>query len=174
MTLELVKYMGSVFGIYADARPRYDYWQYLSDEQYQTSPARSANGTVIVNGIALPQSVIDQLRRFGFNPEWCTPSELLAAEQDALIDGVVFDDPNGDNFLDKLELSEDEKEDDDDELNVLSCPMDVHICQDEDMQQDYETHLPAIPFHKALKKRRDHGSHYNGGSYGAEMHDGMK
>jgi len=62
------------------------------------------NGRVLVNGVELPSLVIEQVRRAGFNPSWCNPSELEAAKRAAAVDCQVFDQPDGNDFYDGLEL----------------------------------------------------------------------
>jgi hypothetical protein len=63
-----------------------------------------------INGIVLPQNVINQLRLLGLPIEWYTAGELQDAVIACSADATLIDDVNGDNFRDRLRLDADEKE----------------------------------------------------------------
>lgn len=108
----------------------------------------------VVNGVALSQSILNQLWQHGFNPAWCTPYELRAAGQEALVDGTVFHDPYGNDFYDDLDLTEEEIEEDDDEIDPPPYRMSLHVRPDEEHEPDPKHNLPVLSFHEMEKKRR--------------------
>src|SRR5262249_44831780 len=61
-----------------------------------------------VNGVVLSPMIMFQLREACFNPHWCRRYELEAALRAASVDCDVFDEDDGDNFYDMLELDADE------------------------------------------------------------------
>ena len=65
--------------------------------------------STIINGVQLPERVIQELRRLGMALSWLTPGELEDAVIACNYDGVLIDDPDGDNFRDKLTLTHAEK-----------------------------------------------------------------
>ena len=76
---------------------------------------RIAEGSEIVNGVALPQNVIDQLRMLGISIAWYTQGELEEAVEACAFDGTLIDDDEGIDFRDRLHRTESEKDDDYDE-----------------------------------------------------------
>lgn len=68
-----------------------------------------APGAVVINGIALPQTVIDQLRLLGLPLSWYNAGELRDAVDACAIDCTLIDDDEGIGFEDKLHLSDDER-----------------------------------------------------------------
>lgn len=64
-----------------------------------------------VNGVYLPQNVIDQLKQLGISLAWYTQTELEDAVEACAVDGVLIDDNKGIHFRDKLQMSEQMYED---------------------------------------------------------------
>ncbi len=71
--------------------------------------AKSVHNEVTINGVALPQRVVEELRRLGRPLSWYTHHELEDAVLACAVDGQLIDDPNGTDFQDMLTLTEDEK-----------------------------------------------------------------
>jgi len=142
----------------------------LINADNQSAP--STHEPVIINGIALPQTVIDQLRQHGFNPEWCTRCELQAAEQEVLVDGTVFHDPDGNNFFDDLELTEEEIEEENGEIDPPPYRTNLHVRPDEDHAPDHGKIFPVMSFYEIERKRRKEKSNHanDDGSHNAESH----
>lgn len=69
-----------------------------------------SNG-VVINGVALPDRVVAELKRLGITLSWYSAGELENAVQACAFDAQLIDDPNGDDFLDKLVLTQDEQQD---------------------------------------------------------------
>lgn len=70
------------------------------------------NSDIIVNGVTLPQRVVDELRRLGISLSWYSASELEDAIAACAIDGELIDDDEGINFRDMLHRTDREKEED--------------------------------------------------------------
>jgi hypothetical protein len=73
-------------------------------------PLRADHGAMI-NGVYLPQNVVDQLRQLGISLSWYTQAELEDAVEACAFDGTLIDDHDGIHFRDKLELTEKAAED---------------------------------------------------------------
>src|SRR5438105_4457945 len=73
-------------------------------------------GAVIVNGVALPQVVVDQLRQLGIALSWYSEGELEDAVEACAFDCQLIDDDDGVDFEDKLHYSEHKREEDDGEI----------------------------------------------------------
>lgn len=67
-----------------------------------------ANGACI-NGVQLPDSVIEELRKLGVPLYWYSRSELEDAVQACAYDRHLVDDEHGITFRDKLSLTYEEK-----------------------------------------------------------------
>jgi hypothetical protein len=67
------------------------------------------DGDAMINGVALPQRVIEELRRQGIPLSWYTPGELEDALEACSFDSQLIDDVNGVNFHDKLTLTKAEQ-----------------------------------------------------------------
>jgi hypothetical protein len=81
---------------------------------------KPANGSIVVNGVVLPQAVADQLRMLGLSLSWYSAGELQAAVQDCVVDENLIKDPNGLNFMDDLIVDDYDMfidPDDDDDTN---------------------------------------------------------
>ena len=66
-------------------------------------------GAAVINGVVLPQRVLEELRRLGTALSWYSAGELEDAVEACAVDGQLIDDPMGMNFRDRLSLSEAEK-----------------------------------------------------------------
>ena len=73
-----------------------------------------SEGEAVINGVALPRQVIDELRKLGVALSWYNAGELHDAIQATHYDGQLIDDHDGVNFRDKLHHTEEEKETDED------------------------------------------------------------
>ena len=151
MALELLQFLNNVF---TGSPPAADDEDAPYEKQEASTPPQQAASTVVINGIAMPQRVVDQLRQHGFNPEWCTRYELAAAEQEALVDGTVFHDADGVDFYDDLELTEEEIEEDDDKIDSPAYRMNLHVKPDEDHEPEREKAYPVMSFREMEKRRR--------------------
>jgi hypothetical protein len=69
-------------------------------------------GETVINGVALPQQVIEELRKLGIALSWYNAGELRDAIEATHFDGQLVDDHHGVNFRDKLHHTEEEKETD--------------------------------------------------------------
>jgi len=61
-------------------------------------------GSAMVNGVVLPRLVLEQLQKLGISLAWYSEYELGAAVRACAVDCTLIDDPDGNNFLDNLEL----------------------------------------------------------------------
>ncbi len=64
---------------------------------------------VVVNGVVLPNHVVMELQRLGRALEWYNSGELHSAVLACAVDRKLIDDPNGVNFMDQLELTDEER-----------------------------------------------------------------
>ena len=69
-----------------------------------------SEGEAVINGVALSQQVIDELKKLGIALSWYNAGELQDAVNATRYDGQLVDDHNGVNFRDKLHHTEEEKE----------------------------------------------------------------
>jgi hypothetical protein len=67
-------------------------------------------GGAEIKGVDIPKNVLDQLKRLGFPLFSYSRGQLEEAVQACAFDGNLIDDPDGEDFEDMLELTEDEKE----------------------------------------------------------------
>ncbi len=67
-------------------------------------------GETVVNGVALPMQVIEELRKLGIALSWYNAGELRDAVEATHYDSQLIDDHNGVHFRDMLHHTEDEKE----------------------------------------------------------------
>lgn len=72
-----------------------------------------SEGETVINGVALPQQVIEELRKLGIALSWYNAGELRDAIEATHFDSQLVDDHNGVNFRDRLRHTEEEKEADD-------------------------------------------------------------
>lgn len=70
---------------------------------------RTNGNDVVINGVVLPNHVVLELQRLGRALEWYNAGELQSAVIACAVDRTLIDDPNGVNFIDKLELTDEEK-----------------------------------------------------------------
>ncbi len=70
---------------------------------------RTNGSDVVINGIVLPNHVVLELQRLGRALEWYNSGELHSAVLACAVDRKLIDDPNGVNFMDQLELTDEEK-----------------------------------------------------------------
>lgn len=70
---------------------------------------QSNGGNLVVNNVRLPDHVVLELQRLGRALEWYTAGELYSAVEACAVDRRLIDDPDGVNFMDKLELTDAEK-----------------------------------------------------------------
>lgn len=70
---------------------------------------RTNGNEVVVNGVPLPNHVVLELQRLGRALEWYNAGELKSAVLACAVDRKLIDDPNGANFIDQLELTDEEK-----------------------------------------------------------------
>lgn len=69
-----------------------------------------SEGEAVINGVDLPQQVIEELRKLGIALSWYNAGELHDAINATHFDGQLVDDHHGVNFRDKLHHTEEEKE----------------------------------------------------------------
>ena len=67
------------------------------------------DGEVVINNVALPRQVIEELRRLGIALSWYNAGELRDAVEACAADGHLIDDPDGVHFRDKLKAGCDEE-----------------------------------------------------------------
>lgn len=67
------------------------------------------NSSVVINGVEIPRQVADQLRQLGMALSWYSAGELEDAVQACQYDSTLIEDHDGDNFRDRLHLTDDEK-----------------------------------------------------------------
>lgn len=67
------------------------------------------DGELILNGVSLPQNVINELRRLGITLSWYSAGELQDAVIACSYDSNLIDDEAGCHFRDKLQLTDDER-----------------------------------------------------------------
>jgi hypothetical protein len=82
---------------------------HFPDQNHSIIPDHRS-GEVVINGVALPRRVADQLRLLGISLSWYSGSELADAVEACAYDSVLVDDVNGVNFNDKLTLTDREKQ----------------------------------------------------------------
>lgn len=70
---------------------------------------RTNGNDVVVNGVPLPNHVVLELQRLGRALEWYNAGELQSAVLACAVDRKLIDDPSGANFIDQLELTDEEK-----------------------------------------------------------------
>ena len=70
---------------------------------------RTNGSDVVINGVVLPNHVVLELQRLGRALEWYNTGELHSAVLACAVDRKLIDDPNGVNFMDQLELTDEEK-----------------------------------------------------------------
>lgn len=80
---------------------------FVREQLEECSPIHE--GEVVINGVVLPRNVVEELRLLGMPLASYTRGELQAANMACAIDGELIDDPNGNSFLDKLQLTEAER-----------------------------------------------------------------
>ena len=61
-----------------------------------------------INGVELPRNVVLELQKLGLALEWYTKYELESSVRACAVDNRLIDDPQGMNFADRLELTQDE------------------------------------------------------------------
>ncbi|MEQ1789889.1 MAG: hypothetical protein ABL857_05535 [Rickettsiales bacterium] len=66
------------------------------------------NAEIVVNNVQLPNNVVRELQRLGRSLKSYTHGELQSAVIACAFDGRLIDDPDGDNFMDKLVLTDEE------------------------------------------------------------------
>lgn len=86
-----------------------------SDQDQAIQPSRDCHpqiseGAAVINGVALPLRVIQELKRLGVPLAWYTHGELAQAVDACAFDAQLIDDPDGVNFRDKMVLTDREKE----------------------------------------------------------------
>jgi hypothetical protein len=67
-------------------------------------------GEAIINGVVLPQSVIEELRKLGIPLTWYNRGELEDAVEACVMDARLIDDKQGVNFRDQLKLTSNEQQ----------------------------------------------------------------
>jgi hypothetical protein len=83
-------------------------WASPPEEKRYISPYSPVDSAATINGVELPQRVLDELKRLGIALANYNAGELQAAVRACAIDGQLIDDKNGANFFDQLELDDDE------------------------------------------------------------------
>jgi len=111
-------------------------------DSFPQFPVESQNSDKSINGVTIPQNVIDQLRRLGVALSWYTPGELQAAVNSCAVDCTLIDDPDGINFMDDLSLTEDKIEADAGEISEPWRASEKHIKNPE---------LTANPFYPSFR-----------------------
>lgn len=76
-------------------------------------------GTAVINGVELPERVIEELRRLGIALSWYSHGELEAAVNACAYDGQLIDDPDGVDFMDELELTPHEEKEENGEIEAF-------------------------------------------------------
>ena len=61
-----------------------------------------------VNGVELPRNVVLELNKLGMSLSWYTKDQLERSVRACAVDCKLIDDPQGVNFDDKLELTNEE------------------------------------------------------------------
>lgn len=90
------------------------YKPWFNEETQAISPSPDnahpliCEGDHIVNGVALPENVINELRRLGIAISWYTSKQLEDAVRACHFDGQLVDDPDGVTFHDMITLTHDE------------------------------------------------------------------
>jgi hypothetical protein len=64
-----------------------------------------SGGTVVINGVVLPELVMHQLKRLGLPLHWYNHGELMEAVDACRVDCSLVDDDEGQNFHDRIQLS---------------------------------------------------------------------
>ncbi len=82
------------------------------EKAFSTAPPEPDDRNVI-NGVYVPPHVREQIQREFGSPEWLNKGQLSAAIRASAHDGRVFDDPHGADFWDMLELTHEEKSEQD-------------------------------------------------------------
>lgn len=67
------------------------------------------DGSVVIGGVVIPRLVAEEVRRLGMPLASYSAYDLELARQSCMVDCQLVDEPGGDNFYDMLELTDDEK-----------------------------------------------------------------
>ncbi|MDE3016049.1 MAG: hypothetical protein KGI29_03905 [Pseudomonadota bacterium] len=87
---------------------------------FQKDKQRSNEDEIEVNGVVLPRVVAMELKRQGIALSNYSAAELQAAIRACAFDSKLIDDEHGVTFFDRLELTDDEREQDNGE--VIASP----------------------------------------------------
>lgn len=101
--------------------------RYLLD--YEAEPYQVMDGAAVVNGVTLPQRVINELQRLGIALSWYSPGELRAAVEACAVSEKLIHDDEGVNFFDELVMTEEKQEEDNGDIEMepaRHCTM-LHI-----------------------------------------------
>jgi hypothetical protein len=80
-----------------------------NEQEHATLQWPQQNNGAVVNGVFLPQHVIEELRRLGLPLGWYNAGELEDAVIACAFDETLIDDDEGANFHDMLSLTNEEK-----------------------------------------------------------------
>ena len=82
--------------------------RWLTTPQLEMGRVYMSNLAETVNGVELPRNVVLELQKLGLSLSWYTKDQLERSVLACAVDNKLVDDPQGVNFDDKLELTNEE------------------------------------------------------------------
>lgn len=111
---------------------------------------------IMVNGVVLPDNVVRELQRLGRALDWYTHGELQSAVKACAVDANLIDDPDGINFIDKLELTDEEKyRNQQKRFNINDCEKRIEYEKERELYNEEENKGIFGSFCKRLKEMRE-------------------